>query len=47
MRWMGHVACRGREEVFTEFRLGGLKVRDHWEVLGIGGKITLRGTLGI
>jgi hypothetical protein len=28
----------GRGGVFTEFWLGGLKVRDHWEDLGIGGK---------
>jgi hypothetical protein len=31
----------GREEVFTGFWLGGLKVRDHWEDLGIDGRITL------
>jgi hypothetical protein len=30
MRWAGHVARMGREEVFTEFWLGGPKVRDHW-----------------
>jgi hypothetical protein len=35
----------GRGEVFTGFRLGGLKARDHWEDLGIGGRITLRWTL--
>jgi hypothetical protein len=34
----------GREEVVTEFWLGGLKGRDHWEDLGIGGRITLRWT---
>jgi hypothetical protein len=28
--------------VFTGFWLGGLKGRDHWEDLGIGGRITLR-----
>jgi hypothetical protein len=27
----------GRGEVFTEFWLGGPKVRDHWEDLGLGG----------
>jgi len=32
----------GRGEVFTGFWLGVLKVRDHWEDLGIGEKITLR-----
>jgi hypothetical protein len=36
----------GRDEVFTGFWLGGLKVRDHWEDLGIVGRITLRWTLG-
>jgi hypothetical protein len=35
-----------RREVFTGFWLGGPKVRDHWEDLGIGGRITLRLTLG-
>jgi hypothetical protein len=36
----------GRGEVFTEFWLGSLKVRDHWEDLGVGGRITLRWILG-
>jgi hypothetical protein len=31
---MGH--AWGRGEVFTGFWLGGPKVRDHWEDLGIG-----------
>jgi hypothetical protein len=44
MRWAGHVARMG--EVFTGFWLGGPKARDHWEGLGVGGRITLRGTLG-
>jgi hypothetical protein len=35
----------GRVKVFTGFLLGGLKVRDHWENLSIGGRITLRWTL--
>jgi hypothetical protein len=34
-----------RGEVFTGFWLGGPKVRDHWEDLGRGGRITLRWTL--
>jgi hypothetical protein len=48
MRWAGHVARKGegREEVFTEFWLGGPKERDHWEDLGVSGRITLRWTLG-
>jgi len=32
-------------EVFTGFWFGGLKLRDHWEDLGVGGRITLRRTL--
>jgi hypothetical protein len=40
MRWAGHVARMG--EVFTRFWLGGPKVTDYWEDLGVGGKITLR-----
>jgi hypothetical protein len=30
----------GRGEVFTGFWLGDPKVRDHWENLGVGGRIT-------
>jgi hypothetical protein len=33
--------------VFTGFRLGVPKGRDHWEDLGVSGGITLRWTLGI
>jgi hypothetical protein len=32
----GHVACRGRTEVFTGFWWGNLKERDHLEDPGIG-----------
>jgi hypothetical protein len=32
--------------VIIGFRLGGPKVRDHWEDLGVGGRITLRWSLG-
>jgi hypothetical protein len=46
MRWAGHVARMGRGEVSTGFWLGGPKGRDHWEDLGIGGRIALRWTLG-
>jgi hypothetical protein len=45
MRWAGHVARMGGE-VFTGFWLGGPKARDHWEDLGVGGRITLKWTLG-
>jgi hypothetical protein len=46
MRWARHVARMGRGEVFTGFWLEDPKGRDHWEDLGIGGRITLRWTLG-
>jgi hypothetical protein len=36
----------GRGEVFTGFWLGGPKARVHYEDLGVGGRITLRWTLG-
>jgi hypothetical protein len=36
MRWAVHLARMGRGEVFTGFWLGG----DHWEELGVGGRIT-------
>jgi hypothetical protein len=36
----------GRGEVFTRFRLRGPKVRDHWEDLDVGEKITLSWNLG-
>jgi hypothetical protein len=36
----------GRGKVLTGFWLGVPKVRDHWEDLGVGRKITLRWTLG-
>jgi hypothetical protein len=36
----------GKEEVFLGFWLGGLEGRDHWEDLGVGGRITLRLTSG-
>jgi hypothetical protein len=33
--------------VFTGFWLGGPRGKDHWEDLGVCGRITLRWTLGI
>jgi hypothetical protein len=36
----------GKGEVFTEFWLGGPKVRDQWDDLGVGGRITLSWTFG-
>jgi len=41
---MWHAWWRG--EVFTGFWLGGPKARVHWEDLDVGGRITLRRTLG-
>jgi len=46
MRLAGHVARMGEGKVFTGFWLGGSKVRDQWEDLGIGGRMTLRWTVG-
>jgi hypothetical protein len=46
MRCVGHWHTWGRGEVFTWFWLGGLKGRDLWEDLDIGGVITLSWTLG-
>jgi hypothetical protein len=47
MIWVGYVACMGRGEVFTGFWLGSPKIRDHWEDVGVSGRIILRWTLGI
>jgi hypothetical protein len=33
--------AQGRGEMYAEFWVGGLKVRDQCEDLGIGGRITL------
>jgi hypothetical protein len=46
IRWAEHVACMGRGEVFTGFWLGGPKLRDHFEDLGVDGRIILKWTLG-
>jgi len=35
----------GSVEVIAGLWFGGPKVRDHWEYLGVGGRITLRWTL--
>jgi hypothetical protein len=46
MMWAGHVARMGGREVFTGFWLGCPKVRDHWEDLDVGRRITLSWILG-
>jgi hypothetical protein len=46
LRWAGHVACMGEGEMFTGFWSEGPKGRDQWEDIDIGGRITLRWTLG-
>jgi hypothetical protein len=45
MRWDGHVARMG-ERKGKGFCLGSPKVRDHWEVIGVCGRITLSWALG-
>jgi hypothetical protein len=46
MRRARHVARMGRGEVLTGFWLGSSEARDHWEDVGVGGRITLSWTLG-
>jgi hypothetical protein len=46
MKWAGHVASMGEGRGVYSFFLGSPKGRDHWEDLGVGGRITLRWTLG-
>jgi hypothetical protein len=46
IKWAGQWHAWGRGEVLTRFWLGGPKTRDHWEDLGISGRIILRWTLG-
>jgi hypothetical protein len=45
MRWAGYVTHMWCGEVFTGSKLGGPKGKDHWENLGVGGRIILRWTL--
>jgi len=42
MRWEGHVARRGRGEVYTGFWWGNLRERVHWEDPGVDERIILR-----
>jgi hypothetical protein len=45
MRWAGHVAGMG-ERCIQRFGWEALKGEDHWEDLGVDGRITLRWILG-
>jgi hypothetical protein len=42
MKLQFHYCTWGRGEMFTGFWLVSPKGRDHWEDLGVGGRITLR-----
>jgi hypothetical protein len=46
MRWAGHVARMGEGRSVYRVLFGRPKARDHWEDLGVGGRITLKWTLG-
>jgi hypothetical protein len=46
MMWAGHVARMGERRGVYRVLVGGPKGRDHWEDLGVVGRITLRWTLG-
>jgi hypothetical protein len=46
MRWAGRVPRMEEGRGYTGFWLGGPKGRDHWEDLGVSGRITLRWILG-
>ena len=42
MRWVGHVACMGREKVYTGFWWGNLMERDRVEEPSVDGRIILQ-----
>jgi hypothetical protein len=42
MRWVGHIAHIVEGRGVCEVWLGGPKGRDHWEDLGVGGRIVLK-----
>jgi hypothetical protein len=41
MRLAGHVVRTGEREVYTGFRCGNLREKDHWEDPGVDGRIIL------
>jgi hypothetical protein len=42
MRWVGHVGQMGEGRNAHRVLVGKLRERDHWEDLGIGGKLILK-----
>jgi hypothetical protein len=46
MKWAGHVARMGGGRGVYRVLVGRPEVRDHWEDLGVGGRITLGWALG-
>jgi len=42
MRWVGHVACMGRTEMYTGYWCRNLEDTHHLDYLGTDGKIILR-----
>jgi hypothetical protein len=46
IRWAGHVARMGREEVCTEFWWGKLREGEHWGDPSVDGKIILGWSFG-
>jgi len=45
MRWTGHVAHMGRQEMCTKSWLESLKGKDYSEDMGVGGRIILEWVL--
>jgi hypothetical protein len=41
MRWVWHVACMGKSEIYTKFLSENLKGKDHLEYLHVDGRTIL------